>query len=187
MLTGLQLKTKRKRQLQYPVIYNEIKRFFVWLFAEPIPETLLIPKESSLMIAEKHGVDGFIASNGCIHKFLRRHAIQTSVKLQGQAGGVCESVRSSTMEYPRQNISEHSVSNVYNADKSGHLYSVITSWTYLSLSEKRPDIQISALMLSKFCITIMVCANANGSHKLPMYHFGSFISPKCFMDFPGRT
>lgn len=68
VLAGSQLKMKRKRQLTYTVIDNEVKLLLVWLRADRIPAILSVLKENALMVSEKHGAGGITASNGCIHK-----------------------------------------------------------------------------------------------------------------------
>eukprot|EP00171_Calliarthron_tuberculosum_P005717 IDg5717t1 len=96
---------------------SEVKQFVVWLRAEKIPVILLVFKENSSTVTEKHGVTGFRSLNGWVDNFMRRHAIQRLVKLHGHAGGVSHVVHSRFMEDLRRKITECNPSNVYNAEE----------------------------------------------------------------------
>ena len=40
------------------------------------------------------------------------------------------------------------------------------------------------LMRSKNMVTLMVCTNATGTHKLPLFFEGKSENPRCFHDHP---
>ena len=53
--------------------------------------------------------------------------MKRSIKLCGQAGGVCGAVYDSEMEELRAKTQEYDLRNVYNADETGLLFAVIPS------------------------------------------------------------
>lgn len=68
--------------------------------------------------------------------------------------------------------SEYSLRNIHDAEERGLLYSVIPSRSYVLLNERRREVRGKSFMRSKSHITKMVCANEDGSHKLPMFYIG---------------
>ena len=66
--------------------------------------------------------------------------------------------------------------NVYNADETGLYHKSLPSKTLAFFDEKSP----SGLKENKERVTIMNCANATGSHKIPLLLIGKSARPRCF-------
>ncbi|XP_071056565.1 jerky protein homolog-like [Onthophagus taurus] len=65
---------------------------------------------------------------------------------------------------------------VYNADESGLLWKVLPNKTYVSRKER----EAPGRKVSKDRVTIMPCANTNGTHKLKLLLIGKARSPRAF-------
>ncbi|XP_055308293.1 jerky protein homolog-like, partial [Sitodiplosis mosellana] len=65
---------------------------------------------------------------------------------------------------------------VYNADESGLNFKALPTKTLASLSEKYAP----GFKMQKERVTVMVCANASGIHRLPLLVIGKAKRPRCF-------
>lgn len=68
---------------------------------------------------------------------------------------------------------------IYNADESGLCFRMLPDKTYVTASEKTAPGRITA----KERITILLCANADGSHKVTPLVIGKAKKPRCFAGF----
>lgn len=66
--------------------------------------------------------------------------------------------------------------NVYNADETG-LYWKCTLTTTLAT---RNELNVKGMKGVKDRVTAMLCANASGSHKVPLLTIGKYQHPRCF-------
>jgi hypothetical protein len=67
-------------------------------------------------------------------------------------------------------------SRVYNADVTGLLYNKMSNKIYLPsniTAKGRKE------MASKDRLTVMLCANETGTHKMPLFYIGTAASPHC--------
>ncbi|XP_033229782.1 jerky protein homolog-like [Belonocnema kinseyi] len=115
----------------------------------------------------------FTASDGWLTKFKARHGMR-EVRL---ASADTESADKAGFEI-RQFLVEngYSLDNVYNADETGILHKSLPVKTLAFAEEKCP----TGFKDSKERVTIMNCANATGSHKIPLLIIGNSVKPRCF-------
>ena len=66
--------------------------------------------------------------------------------------------------------------NIYNADETGLQYRELPNRT-LAASDER---QVFGRKQKKERITVLVCANATGTHKIPLLLIGKSDRPYCF-------
>ncbi|XP_018396043.1 PREDICTED: jerky protein homolog-like [Cyphomyrmex costatus] len=122
-----------------------------------------------------NGPASFMASNGWLQKFKQRH-------------GICQSSIQEKLSYNTEEIKHfpekfhsfvkdhgYTLQNIYNADETG-LY-----WRTLPQLILTAEHELSAanLKVSKERLTAMMCANANGTHKLPLLIIGKYKNPRC--------
>lgn len=65
----------------------------------PVDDTML--QEEALLIAEKLGISGFTASNGCLQRFKQRYNLQKMANVGGD-GDVSEETLESWNEHVRE-------------------------------------------------------------------------------------
>ena len=72
---------------------------------------------------------------------------------------------------------------VFNADESGLYWKLMPSKTLVTSREK----EAKALKQPKDKVTIMACANASGSIKLPLVFIHKYANPRCFKNIDKKT
>jgi len=79
----------------------------------------------------------------------------------------------------RQQLEGVDVDPIYNVDETGLLYRVLPSRSYVP-SENRRTARGSKAMKSKDRVTLTLCCNATGTHKVPVTMIGKAAQPMCF-------
>lgn len=145
-----------------------------------IPPSLLQIK--AVEVASKLGIpeESFSASNGWLQRFLKRSGIR-GVFLFGEGGGVDKDdpeLLGKLKELETQ-IETFNVENIYNMDETGLFYRMVPNYTLLM-----PDEDISTARgkkVQKDRVTLSVCCNATGSHKIPLHMIGKPAKPACIV------
>lgn len=73
-------------------------------------------------------------------------------------------------------VADYSRDQIYNADETGLNYKALPTKTLASLSEKYAP----GHKMQKQRVTVMVCGNASGSHRMPLLVIGNAKKPRCF-------
>ena len=106
--------------------------------------------------------------------------------MHGEAGDV--DIQSAEVEMEKQYnlLKPFNVHNVYNMDELGLYFRTIPCHSYLLPNEtdKRQYGRESKAMKAKERVTVLLCANALGSCKLPPLVIGSSKKPRCFKNTP---
>jgi len=123
------------------------------------------------------GPDSFKASQGWLEKFKRRFGIR-QISVQGES---LSANKDGATQFQKElkNIIEngqYSLENIYNADETGFYVKMLPKKTLALMDEK----QASGLKDSKERVTIMNCANATGTHKIPLLLIGRTSRPRWF-------
>ncbi|XP_051174284.1 jerky protein homolog-like [Leptopilina boulardi] len=119
---------------------------------QPISGPLL--REKALDLNKKLGGSAsFLASNGWLLKFKNRHGIR-ELEIQG----------------------DYDLDFVYNADETGLNWKLLPSKSLASRQENSAPGRKSSIER----VTILVCANASGSHRMPLLLIGKSKKPRCF-------
>lgn len=66
--------------------------------------------------------------------------------------------------------------NIYNFDEAALFYRLLQNRTYALKTER----VAKGTKLPKERLTIGLCANATGTHKLPLFVIGKYHKPRCF-------
>lgn len=119
----------------------------------------------------------FKASDGWLSKFKARFGMR-QIKLSGEKlSADLESADNAKNEIGNFIVDNgYSMDNVYNADETGLYHKSLPEKTLALKSEK----SASGFKANKERITIMNCANASGSHKIPLLMIGKSAKPRCF-------
>ncbi|XP_043263273.1 jerky protein homolog-like [Colletes gigas] len=121
------------------------------------------------------GTSSFTASRGWLTKFKRRHNIRL-LHVHGEAGSADEESAERFLinfakKVEEEGIEEH---NNYNMDESGLMWKAIPSKTLVHCEEHK----IEGKKMKKDRVTIGLCANATGTHKLPLLFIYKYQNPR---------
>lgn len=157
-----------KRTLGEPIsglLLQEKARFFY----KQLEENGKVPEESK----------GFKASNGWLRSFKDRHGLRT-LQLKGEKASANNEDSLSFITFFDKFLQDNNYDyeNVYNADETGLLYRSLLNRTLVSATEK----EVAGHKLIKDRLTVMFCANADGSHKIPPLLIGKSKKPRCFKE-----
>lgn len=161
------------------LIWILILQYITWIIqgqGHPTSGPLLC--EKALQLNEKlQGSTDFKATTGWLKRFKCRYGI-TQLDIHGES----LSVDSEAANLFKENIKliiedgDYDFNNVYNADETGLYWKVLPS---KSLASRHEEIA-PGFKSSKQRITVMLCANVTGSHKLPLLIIGKAKKPRCF-------
>ncbi|XP_033225367.1 jerky protein homolog-like [Belonocnema kinseyi] len=133
-----------------------------------------IIKEKALILNEKlNGPKTFKASTGWLDGFKKRYGIRLKEeKLSNDPSGASEFSPIFKAKIEFENLKPD---NIYNADESGILWRLLTACTFaLQLEEE----EASKIKECKDRVTALFCANASGSHRIPLLIIGKSETPR---------
>lgn len=140
----------------------------------PISGPILIAKAKELA-AKMHVPDTFTASEGWVHRFKLRFGI-TCKKVCGESGAVNpETVSTWKDDLLPALLEDYALKDIFNADETGLFYNLLPDRTLALQHEK-----CHGGKRSKERLTVLLCANADGTEKLPPLVIGKFAKPRCF-------
>lgn len=70
--------------------------------------------------------------------------------------------------------------DIYNGDEAGLLWRALPEDTLVTREEKKP----AGYKPAKERVTLMVCGNAAGTHKVPLFMIGKTRKPRCWRSVP---
>lgn len=140
----------------------------------PLSGPILMQKALEMNVKLK-GDPQFKASTGWLGKFKLRHGIR-QLSIQGEvmsANSECvkEYCENLVLKISRLGLNRE---QVYNCDESGLYWKALPTKTLASGSETSAP----GYKMRKERLTIMVCANASGNHKLPLAVIGKSMKPR---------
>lgn len=121
--------------------------------------------------------DDFRASDGWLENFKKRHGIRF-IQMSGEKLSADETEIANFIKSLSTKISELGLTpeQVYNADETGLNWRQLPTKTFVTRDEKK----VSGRKLLKERITLMVCSNGAGSHKLKLLVVGKSKNPRAF-------
>lgn len=177
----------QKKTLHKPDFPEVEKKLYKWFLKQrerncPVNRLILKVKAIEifkLMFPNKDEKD-FVASDGWLSKFIRRHGIRFS-KVWGEILSSDTSSITPFVHRFRNKITEMGLTNeqIYNADESGLFYRLLPDKTYVSATEKTAP----GRKIQKERVTFMLCANAEGTHRTTPLVIGKYKKPRVFKDF----
>lgn len=155
-----------------------VYQWFIQARSEGVPLSGPIIQGKAMELHKKmNGDPAFQASTGWLHRFKNRHGIRqldiSGEKLSSNSSIVVEYKQEfSAMVNSRKLVREQ----VYNCDETGLNWKALPDKTLATMSEKSAP----GFKMQKDRITVMVCSNASGSHKLPLFVLGKSKNPRAF-------
>ena len=145
-------------------------------------KALAIDEELRLKKREKNGDENirpstFKASRGWLDKFKKRNGIR-QVSFKGEK---MSADKEAATQFPQEFVQliddeEYDPDNVYNADELGLVAKSLPTKMLATGEEK----EAPGFKLQKERVTVMACANASGTHKIPLFLIGKSKRPRCF-------
>ena len=169
----------RVRLANHNGVETELLKWFTEMRANNVPISGPILKAKATTIAERQGKVGWECNDGWLSRFKKRHNIVFKT-LCGESSSVddvsLDQWRESVL---KRTLAKYQPSDVYNADETGLFWRL--------LPNKTMDFRGQAChggKAPKDRITVLTCANMDGSHKLPLLAIGKFQTPRCFKGVP---
>lgn len=142
----------------------------------PLSGPILQQKATQFGISLGYG-EKFVCSMGWINRFKQRHCINAG-KIVGEARSVDTAVTNEWLKTKWPQIkSGYADCDIFNADETALFYKLTPDKTLKFRSEK-----CTGGKLSKDRVTVLVCANADGSEKKRLLIIGKSKKPRCFKD-----
>jgi len=119
----------------------------------------------------------FRASNGWLRNFKKRYGIR-SLNIQGERlSADSEAAKEFTKTLKDIiKVENYSEDFIYNADETGLYWKSFPKKTLtLSTEKSAPGYKVN-----KQRVTLMICSNATGLHKVPLTMIGKYKNPRCF-------
>lgn len=166
--------------------FHELEQCLIdWLKALRIAGLIITPsmlkhKARSIAVAQNIPESDFKCSNGWYHRFKKRWNI-TGTCLYGEAGEVDKDdpVILEQLRELETLIVTYDIDNIYNMDETGLFYRLIPRYTLLMPTE---DVKtVRGQKTKKDRVTLAVCCNATGTHKIPLQIIGKPAKPACIV------
>ena len=180
---------KRKRREKFPIINQKIMRY-IRLREEQFGQLSIgscwlgvraraLALKTKLMEQGHSEYATFSASGGWFYRFRKRYNVSSQKRLYGEASSVDSKETEERMKSFRTYLEPYDPELIYNADETGLCHASILNALYMTGST---DLVKSGVKRAgaKNRVTLMICTNATGSHKVPPMMIGKSRSPACF-------
>ncbi|CAB1108220.1 unnamed protein product [Ectocarpus sp. CCAP 1310/34] len=126
----------------------------------------------ALKIAAQMGKANFKATNGWLHRFLKRYSF-TYVQLRGKAGDVDKQKVAEEIERIREQLQEFDVEFIFNMDEMGLFFRCFPRGTHVTRGQAAAGVNSktargSKAMKAKDRCTVVACCNTIGSLMVPL-------------------
>ncbi|XP_048006503.1 tigger transposable element-derived protein 4-like [Leguminivora glycinivorella] len=130
--------------------------------------------EKARKIAENLQITDFTESNGWIDRFKNRHGIVYR-QISGESETVAESDVDTWLTTLPALIQNYEPRDIFNADEFGLFFKLMPDKSYVFKGET-----CHGGKASKERLTVLACANSDGSEKLRLLVIGKAKNPRCF-------
>nr|XP_024218404.1 jerky protein homolog-like [Halyomorpha halys] len=170
-----------KKRLRKPA--SEVLDEAVWLWfcqerekGTPLSGPLIKAKATSLH-SSLNAEGDFHASEGWLHRWKKRHGIQ-QFTISGEKLSADQEAATAFIDLFRNILvnEELSTEQVYNLDETGLNFKMLPNKTLAAKNNKN----IVGYKLAKERLTLALCSNGSGTHKLPLFVIGKSRKPRAF-------
>lgn len=167
--------------LKKPKLEQVDDALWLWFMQErrrgtPISGPIL--KEKAMILHKKlEGNDTFTASDGWLSRWKKRHGVHF-ISVCGEKMSADQPAANEFSEKLRRIIlnENYSPEQIYNIDETGLNYKLLPRKTFVTPQESSAP----GFKINKERITVALCSNASGSHKLPLFVIGKSVKPRAF-------
>lgn len=166
---------KRLRDAAHPELEKALVLWLKRARSSNLPVSGPIMREKAEELALRMDIEDFKCSDGWISRFKERHGLAFK-SVSGEAAAVDKVVSTDWKQTRLQCLlQKYAPCDIYNADEMGLFFKCLPDQTLCRKGER-----CIGGKLSKERITVMVCANMDGSHKLDLFVVGKSKRPRCF-------
>ncbi|CAB1102183.1 unnamed protein product [Ectocarpus sp. CCAP 1310/34] len=138
----------------------------------------------ALKIAAQMGKTNFKATNGWLHRFLKRYSF-THVQLHGEAGDVDKQKVAEEIDRIREQLQVFDVEFIFVMDETGLFFRYFPRGTYVTRGEAAAAVNCktargSKAMKAKDQCTVAACCNTTGSLMVPLAVISTSKKPMVF-------
>ncbi|XP_060860796.1 tigger transposable element-derived protein 4-like [Metopolophium dirhodum] len=168
-------KRQKLKHGKYEELENILLEWFQQARSLNYPINGGIITEKAMEIAARLNLTEFSGSTGWLDRFRSRHSI-----VYRQISGEAESVNNDDIASWKNNVlpsllRDYAPDDVYNADEFGLFFKLMPDKSFVFKNET-----CHGGKLSKERLTVLVCTNSTGTHKLKLVVIGKSRSPRCF-------
>ena len=166
------LKMKRKRVVKSEALDNALLEWILRCQQARISLSWqLIQKKTSsfadlLQLPESQRTS---FSDGWLKKFLARHELR-SIKMQGESGSADVEAIEKALPDLQETMSRYQLCDVFNMDETGLFYCMAPDRTIAAR-------QLEGMKKDKTRMSVVLCANADGSEKMEPFFIGHYLKP----------
>ncbi|XP_067136655.1 jerky protein homolog-like [Centruroides vittatus] len=175
---GGSLHRKTMRMAENQDLDTAVYTWFIQVRSQGQPISGPMICEKALEMNKKLGGNAdFKATNGWLKRFKSRHGIRQSDKRAEKLLADTEATEYLKVCFKNMIDKEgYKKTNVYNADETGLYWKKMPTKTVISENE----MSAPGFKASKSRVTVMVCTNVTGTHRLPLLIIGKSKNPRCF-------
>ncbi|KAG0431370.1 Tigger transposable element-derived protein 6, partial [Dictyocoela muelleri] len=170
---------KAPANLKFPELDTQLINYIDIMESKGVILNDNLIKNKALFFAEKLGLIDFKNSSGFLEKFKKRNRLKLK-NLSGEIYTAKECDYSDFIKIVNEKINLYGKNNVYNLDETGLFYKLIPS---KSVCKHRKH----GYKQLKDRISIMLCSNFTGTHKLKPLIIGKYKNPRCFKPFNSKN
>ena len=171
--------SKRVRLGKHAELESAIQVWFSSARSQNVVITDAILREKAKHFGSDLKIDDFQYSNGWLQRFKMRCGISSQM-ICGESAGVDQAIISRGRQEARMWLKEYSLKDVYNLDETGLFYRMMPDRS-LTTADKTKGVK-----KPKDRLSVMLCANADGTDKLRPLVIGKSQNPRCFKMFNPR-
>ncbi|XP_069176342.1 tigger transposable element-derived protein 7-like [Procambarus clarkii] len=174
--SGAACSRKTVKSGQYPQLDAAVYKWFIQHRTIGMAIRFEELKVAASKLAIQLGIKDFSASDGWVGRFKARHNISNTKNISGEAS----SADPTNVDSFKAKLNEYIVSNnlskyqVYNADETGFMWRAVPSTSLTSRMQEN----IPGRKISKERLSVLLCANADASHRTKCAVVGKSNNPR---------
>lgn len=163
----------KRQKTAYTDLNDKLLDWFIKLRERNAPVSGPLLKEKALLLSMELGCDDVMASNGWLHKWLKRNNIKAAC-LSGDRAEVPQDACDDWIMHIPSLCEGYKQEDIYNADESGLYFRALPSKSLVCKGE-----DCGGIKTSKDRVTILLAASASGDKLKPLI-IGRSANPRCF-------
>ena len=164
---------KRARTVKFPEFEGALLEWCLRAQGRiPLTDKLLVEKARSFANHFDMNIDAITFSNGWLHQFKKWHNLK-QIRMHGESGSVSELVIGETITGLKQLTNNYAWKDIYNMNETGLFF-------WMELDTTLATQQLAGKKKNKERLSVALCCNGDGSHKLKPLVIGKNAKPRCF-------